>query len=263
MGRRSSSGLRVIGAEAMREAIGDFNELGRIKFLKKYGFSRSSKFYLMYEERLYDSKALVAAAYRHATGRRLSNTAFGGGAQTEAVYRRLSQDEPEFKNVFEDEFGELRNLSTEYDRIPEGYTDLRRLGFSKWIPNQSYNVLKTGRLPGVYVIAKPGAQPGKMAVNDARIVYVGETVEQDLSTRLGQFNRTLGGSEGHAGGKTLRKNGFKPEGLWIAVRSFTLGYGLDQSHAEALRSAQIRYLERSLLLAYVRSNKRYPAGNSK
>lgn len=263
MGRKKTTDLTVINAEAMGQAITEFDELGRVRFLREYRFSRSSKFYLMYGQRLYDSKALVASAYRHATGRRLPNTAFGGGEQTKAVFRRISEKDPEFNSVFEDELGELRNLSTEYDRIPEGYTDLRHLGFSNWIPNQHYNVLKTGRLPGVYVIAEPGAQPGKMPVNDERIVYVGETVDQDLRTRLGQFNRTLFKSEAHAGAKTLRKKGFKPEGLWIAVRSFPLGYGIEQSHAEALRSAQIRYLERSLLLAYVRSNKRYPAGNSK
>lgn len=263
MARKNSLGLRVITAEAMRKAIAEFNELGRVKFLKQYRFSRSSKFYLMYEQRLYDSKALVAAAFRHATGKRLANTEFGGGAQTKAVFSRLSKTDPKIATPFEDKFGELRNLSTEYDQVPDDYAGLRQLGFSKWIPIGEYKNLNTGRLPGVYVIAKSSRQPGKMPINDKRIVYVGETVEQDLRTRLDQFNRTISGGEGHAGGKTLRKKGFKRKGLWFAVRSFPLGYRLERGSAKSLRSAQIRHLERTLLSEYVRANQAYPIGNSK
>ena len=50
----------------------------------------------------------------------------------------------------EDALGELRNLATEYDRIPRAWTDLRELGFSNWIPLAKYadlnNRLATGRL---------------------------------------------------------------------------------------------------------------------
>jgi hypothetical protein len=48
---------------AMREAIAEFNVQGRGRLLKRYKFSRSSKFYLIHGQRLYDTKVLVAVAY--------------------------------------------------------------------------------------------------------------------------------------------------------------------------------------------------------
>src|SRR5712671_6900993 len=105
------SGLAGIDAPAMREAIAEFDKRGRAQFLKQYGISRSSKFYLIFGQRLYDTKALVAAAYHHTTRDKLRHTKFGGGAQTTAVFRRLAQQDKEFANVFKDDFGELRNLS--------------------------------------------------------------------------------------------------------------------------------------------------------
>jgi hypothetical protein len=84
--RKISPGLAVIDARAMRAAIEEFKARGRVQFLKRYGFSRSSKFYFIFEQRLYDTKVLVAAAYRHATGKMLRHTQFGGGAQTSAFF---------------------------------------------------------------------------------------------------------------------------------------------------------------------------------
>jgi len=55
-----------VSSSAVREsfkAIEEFNELGVTKFFKRYDSSRSSKFYLMFRDRLYDTKALVSAAY--------------------------------------------------------------------------------------------------------------------------------------------------------------------------------------------------------
>jgi hypothetical protein len=144
----------------MRRAINEFNERGRVQFLKRYGFSRSSKFFLVYRQRLYDTKALVAAAYRHATGRMLRHNQFAGGAQTGSVFRRLLEQDPGFRqNVFEDRLHELRNLSTEYDRIPRAKLNFRELGFSRWIPLAKYAALNTGWLPGVYVIAHSARRP--------------------------------------------------------------------------------------------------------
>jgi hypothetical protein len=107
--------------------------------------------------------------------------------------------------VFADTLGELRNLSTEYDRIPRAWSDLRELGFSKWIPLAKYDVLNTGWLPGVYVIAAASSQPVRMSIVDERAVYIGETVDQSLRKRLYQLNRSLiEGKPGHSGGATLR-----------------------------------------------------------
>jgi len=139
--------LTVIDARAMGKAIAEFNARGRVRFLKNYDVSRSSKFYLIFEERLYDTKALVAA-YKYATGKTLPYNKFGGGDQTRAVFDRLARGDSDFE-VFEDRLGELRYLSNEYDRTPRAWRNLRELGFSKWIPLEKYSVLATGRLPGV------------------------------------------------------------------------------------------------------------------
>jgi hypothetical protein len=247
----------------MRKAIAEFNEEGRARLLKRYGFSRSSKFYLIYKQRFYDTKVLVAAAYRHAIGKRLHHTEFTGGARTQAVFRKLAQQDSDFAQVFEDKLGELRNLSTEYDRIPNAWTHPRELGFSKWIPLAKYDDLQTGRLPGVYVIADSSRQPGGIPIIDKRVVYIGETVDQSLCRRLYQLNRAVGGYSGHSGGTTLYKKEYRCERLWLSIRSFPLGYGLKDGLAKSLRPALIRHLERTLLYEYVRTIGSYPAGNTK
>jgi len=261
--RRMSRGLAVIDAQAMKKAIAEFNERGRAQFLKRYGLLRSSKFYLIFGQRLYDTKALVAAAYRYATGKWLRYTKFSGGPQTQSVFRRLAQQDSNFEWVFEDTLCELRNLSTEYDRIPRAWTKVSELGFSKWIPLSKFAALNTGWLPGIYVIASSSQRPKGISIIDKRVVYIGETVDQNLHRRLYQLQRSLEGGTGHSGGVTLRVKGYHRKRLWLAIRSFPLGYGLDDAFAESFRAAQIRHLERTLLYEYVRTVHVYPPGNTK
>lgn len=78
--------LTVINARAMRKAIEEFNKKGRAQFLKQYGFLRSSKFYLIFGQQLYDTKPLVAAAYWHVTGNTLRHTEFSGGPQVQQSF---------------------------------------------------------------------------------------------------------------------------------------------------------------------------------
>lgn len=264
-GRKMSVTLSVIDEIALLKAIEEFNALGRAKFLKKYGFSRSAKFYLIHEQRLYDTKALVSAAYLRATGRRLAHDRFSGGAQTVAVFQRLKKDANRFRHskVFEDTLGELGNLSTEFDRLPRVQSNLQKLGFSKWIPFSKHAQLHTGWLPGVYVIAASASQPAQMRIIDQRVVYIGETVSQNLNKRLYQLRRSLKGKPGHGGGARLRKKEFHRKKLWLSIRSFPLGYGLKDEFAQSFRSSQIRCLERTLLHEFVRSNQAYPPGNLK
>jgi hypothetical protein len=165
--------------------------------------------------------------------------------------------------VFEDTFGELRNLSSEYDRLPRASTDIRKLGFSKWILLAEFKNLHTSWLPGVYVIADCRRPPAGMSIVDSCVVYIGETVHQNLHKRLSQLNRAICGKGGSPGGTTLRKKNYPRKKLWLSVRSFPLGYGLKTDYANALRSSQIRSLERTLLHEYVCKNQRYPDGNSK
>lgn len=49
--------------QAVLAAIREYDELGQDRFLKKYGFGPSRKYRVRYEGRLYDVKAVLAAAY--------------------------------------------------------------------------------------------------------------------------------------------------------------------------------------------------------
>jgi hypothetical protein len=116
----------------------------------------------------------------------------------------------------------------------------------------------------VYVIAHSNRRPHKIPIIDRRVVYIGETVDQSLRERLYQLRRSIfHGNSGHAGGVTLRTKGYHCKRLWLAIRSFPLGYGIEDAFAESLRSAQIRHLERTLLYEYVQTVRAYPRGNSR
>jgi hypothetical protein len=95
------------------------------------------------------------------------------------------------------------------------------------------------------------------------VVYIGETVEQDLSRRLKQLVGSIGGKTGHGGGERLREKGHRStDDLWVSVRGFPLGLG-DEQETKFFRSAQIRLLERMLLTEYVRAFHQLPKGNFK
>jgi hypothetical protein len=266
MSRGLNTRLTAISPQAMHKAISEFDRLGRTRFLQRYGVYRSSKYYLIHDQRIYDTKALVAAAYRYQTRKNLRSKEFGGGPQTKAVFEKLAKASPDFAQTrfFEDSLGELRYLATEYDRLPRASSSFRELGFSKWIPVEQYGELKTGWLPGVYAIAASTAQPNKMAITDQRVVYIGETVTQTLRKRLHQFNCAIEGRGGHGGGDKLRGLGHRTvECLWFCIRSFCLPHGFEDKFAAAFRSSQIRYLERRLLYEYVLARGGYPSGNIK
>jgi hypothetical protein len=74
---------------AVLRAIEEADSLGRQAFLDKYGFSPSRKYFLVYDAKRYDSKAIVGAAhgYQHPELGPLKHTEFSGGEQT--VERRL------------------------------------------------------------------------------------------------------------------------------------------------------------------------------
>jgi hypothetical protein len=123
--------------------------------------------------------------------------------------------------------------------------------------------VNTRWLPGVYVIADSSRQPQGMPIIDKRVIYIGETVDQSLRHRLYQLYRSIEGKCGHSGGLTLRAKGLSPQNAVVAIRSFPLGYGLEDAFAQSFRSAQIRHLERTLLYEYVDAVHAYPPGNSK
>lgn len=67
---------------AVRKAIAECDEIGREKFLTKYGYGKARTFMLICNEKQYDSKAIVGAAYQYQFSKYLKNTDFSGGLAT-------------------------------------------------------------------------------------------------------------------------------------------------------------------------------------
>ena len=79
--------------DAVIAAITEFDTIGRAAFLARYGFAPAARFLLTYGGGEYDSKALLGAAYGHATGTPLAANEFSGGtAGAAGVLRRLGFD---------------------------------------------------------------------------------------------------------------------------------------------------------------------------
>jgi hypothetical protein len=82
-------GLSDVTAEAVRGAIAECDELGRVPFRLRYHFGPAREYELVYDGRRYDSKAIMGVAHRNATGRLLTSDDFSGGSNT--VARRLRE----------------------------------------------------------------------------------------------------------------------------------------------------------------------------
>jgi hypothetical protein len=74
--------IRDITRNAVLAATNEYDELGQDEFLERYGFGRARKFVLVLDGKTYDSKAIVGAAHRYATGKALPAAAFSGGVHT-------------------------------------------------------------------------------------------------------------------------------------------------------------------------------------
>lgn len=81
----------ITSPSAIRQAIAEFDVIGRDAFLAKYGFSKARSFFLEVDGRLYDSKAVIGAAhgYQFPEWGPLAYDAFSGGAKT--VQRKLEE----------------------------------------------------------------------------------------------------------------------------------------------------------------------------
>jgi hypothetical protein len=66
------------------QAISEFDKIGRRSFLAKYGFGRARRYFLIYGEKRYDSKAIagVAHGYQFPEEGPLTSDAFSGGDAT-------------------------------------------------------------------------------------------------------------------------------------------------------------------------------------
>ena len=81
----------LTSAEAIRQAMAEFDQLGRDAFLAKYGFGRAQRYFIKDGTRSYDSKAIVGVAYgfQHPGRGPLRHEEFSGGENT--VKRRLEE----------------------------------------------------------------------------------------------------------------------------------------------------------------------------
>jgi 5-methylcytosine-specific restriction protein B len=81
----------VTDPDAVLAAIREADELGREPFLEKYGFGESRQYFLRYDGKLYDSKAILGAAhgYQHPELGSLTSHDFSGGERT--VQRQLEK----------------------------------------------------------------------------------------------------------------------------------------------------------------------------
>lgn len=77
--------------QAILDSLSEFDRLGRERFLEKYGFGRAKEYYLAFNGKLYDSKAIIGAAHKYQFPERgaLKPTEFSGGELT--VKRKLEE----------------------------------------------------------------------------------------------------------------------------------------------------------------------------
>jgi hypothetical protein len=70
----------AVQPQHVRQAAAEFDQLGREEFLARYGFGKARRYLLIIGCREYDSKAVLGAAYGHATGRPLPSAEFSVSA---------------------------------------------------------------------------------------------------------------------------------------------------------------------------------------
>jgi len=76
-------------ADAVLQAVEEFDRIGRDAFLDKYGFKGARDYFLIHDGRRYDSKPIVAAAYGYQHGRPLINGQLSGGKSPHHAAGRL------------------------------------------------------------------------------------------------------------------------------------------------------------------------------
>src|SRR5450759_1415494 len=72
--------LADLTADVVRQAIAEFDRLGRNAFLSTYGFRQARDYFLVHNGQPYDSKAIAGVAHRYLSGRvALKSDEFSGG----------------------------------------------------------------------------------------------------------------------------------------------------------------------------------------
>jgi hypothetical protein len=87
--RARASWARVARADVIR-AMEEYDRLGQDRFLTEHGFGRATAYLLIYQQRSYDSKAILGVAHKFATGQPIGPHDFNGGTYGAAkVLRKL------------------------------------------------------------------------------------------------------------------------------------------------------------------------------
>ncbi|MET8986956.1 HNH endonuclease [Nonomuraea wenchangensis] len=74
--------LSNLDREMVLAAIEEYDRLGRDAFLERYGYREARDYFIIYQGRRYDSKAIAGVAHRGVNGRALRASEFSGGAAT-------------------------------------------------------------------------------------------------------------------------------------------------------------------------------------
>lgn len=94
----------VTDARAVQRALAEFDTIGRSAFLSKYQFGPARRYFIAYDGKLYDSKAILGAAHGYQYGSPLRHEEFDGGdvGAAEAL-RRLgfTIEKSDFESVAE------------------------------------------------------------------------------------------------------------------------------------------------------------------
>jgi len=136
----------VTSSAAVKSAMAECQTTGRNAFLAKYGYRHARKYFLRYEDELYDSKAIVGVAHgiQHPDLGPLLHNQFSGGERTVAqVLRRLGFE------VVVDVPGDLEPplVLVENEATEGGHYDFwaDATGERYHYPNKYRNMIKPGR----------------------------------------------------------------------------------------------------------------------
>lgn len=180
--------------EAVLAAVREYEEVGRQEFLTKYGFGPAREYFLEYNGRLYDSKAIAGAAHGYQTGTPLLASEFSGGDATVAPLLEALG------------FTVIRGTYPEWD-LPEGAITTRS-GVKDRYGGTIYGGIEPSRTsPNVLIYTDPeqGAANGYnydgWDLNDPSVFYYtgeGRTGDQELK----DGNRAI--LDHQEAGRTLR-----------------------------------------------------------
>lgn len=79
---------QLTSRDAVIRAIREYDRIGKAAFLKKYGFGEARSYFLIHDEKEYDSKAIAGVAYKNQFGTLLTAADFSGGHAT--VQKKLN-----------------------------------------------------------------------------------------------------------------------------------------------------------------------------